>query len=165
MSAIPVCGQRISLSNVKAQLDTMFANLDKTKVPAGFLWDTAVNLVEREEYNGTALTDSNCVSLNLMGDMLNSINSASVGADTIGVQAAIARLQRNSNILQQMVGILFQPYNYIVGNALTDNLIVYSNDRVSDSYIGAYGRILMPKMSCLDLPLGKRRRFPSTRPS
>ena len=136
MSAIPVCGQRISLSNVKAQLDTMFANLDKTKVPAGFLWDTAVNLVEREEYNGTALTDSNCVSLNLMGDMLNSINSASVGADTIGVQAAIARLQRNSNILQQMVGILFQPYNYIVGNALTDNLIVYSNDRVSDSYIG-----------------------------
>ena len=136
MVMAPVYSQEYSLSEVKTQLNALFANLDKTKVPTGYLWDTAVNLVEREEYNGTSLTDSNYVSISLMGDMLYSINSASVGADTICTQAAIARLQRNSNVLQQMVGLLFQPYNYIVENALTDNLIMYSNDRVSDSYIG-----------------------------
>ena len=124
------------MSDIKDNLNILFSNLDKTKVPTGFLWDTAVNLVEREDYNGTALTDSNYVTLSLMGDMLYSINSASVGADTIGIQTAISRLQRHSSSTHQEVGILFQPYNYIVENALTDNLIVYSNDRVTDSYIG-----------------------------
>ncbi len=133
---VPAFSQSSSLSGVKAQLDLMFAGLDKTKIPTGFLWDTSANLVEREDYNGTALTDSNYVSMDVMRDLLYSINSASVGADTIGVQAAISRLQRYSSSTSQKVGILFQPYNYIVQNALTDNLIVYSNDRVSDSYIG-----------------------------
>ena len=134
--SVPAISQSSSLSGVKAQLDLMFAGLDKTKVSTGFLWDTAINMVERQEYNGTSLTDSNYVSLSVMEDLLSSINSASVGADTIGVQAALARLQRNSSSSVHMVGILFQPYNYIVENALTDNLIEYSNDLVSDSYIG-----------------------------
>ena len=79
--------QDLSLSSVKSQLDLMFGGLDKTKIPTGFLWDTSANLVEREDYNGTALTDSNYVSSDIMGDLLFSINSASVGADTIGIQA------------------------------------------------------------------------------
>lgn len=132
---VPAFSQDTTLNGVKAQLDLMFAGLDKTKVPTGFLWDTAVNRVEREDYNGVALTDSNYVSLSVMEDLLYSINSASVGVDTIGVQAALARLQRNSSSTTHSVGILFQPYNYIVENALTDNLIVYTNDLVSDSYI------------------------------
>lgn len=131
----PLQSQSYSLSGIKSQLDLLFSDLDKTKIPTGFLWDTAVNLVEKEDYNGTALTDSNYVSVSVMGDMLYTINSASVGADTIGVQAALSRIQRNSFFSQQMVGFLFQPYNYIVEDALTDNLIVYANDRVSDSYI------------------------------
>ena len=133
---LPSQSQNNSLSGIKAELDLLFSSLDKSKVPTGFLWDTAVNLVEREDFNGAALTDSNCVSISLMGDLLYSINSASVGADTIGVQAALSRIQRNSVVSQQMVGFLFQPYNYIIENALTDNLIIYANDRVSDSYIG-----------------------------
>lgn len=134
--SVTASSQQTSLSAVKAQLDTMFSSLDKSKVPTGFLWDTAVNLVEREDHNGLALTDSNIVSISLMEDLLYSINSSSVGADTVCVQAAIARLQRNSSPSQQMVGILFQTYNYIAENAVADDLIVYSNDRVSDSYIG-----------------------------
>ena len=55
---VPAFSQSSSLSGVKAQLDLMFAGLDKTKVPTGFLWDTAVNRVEREDYNGAALTNS-----------------------------------------------------------------------------------------------------------
>lgn len=136
VEAFPVLSQENSLSNVKAQLDTMFAGLDKSKIPTGFLWDSAVNLIEREGYNGSSLTDSNYVSLSLMCDMLYSINSACVSLDTLFAHAAIKRLKRNSSSTHQMVGVLFQPYNYIVDNALTDNLIVYSNNRVSDSYVG-----------------------------
>ncbi|MBR0175591.1 MAG: hypothetical protein IJQ22_08845 [Bacteroidales bacterium] len=124
-----------SLLNVKAELDAMFAGLDKTKVPTGFLWDVAVNLVEADDYDGTVLTDSNYVSLPIMGDMLQSINSASVGADTICVHAALSRIQRNSSSQSPMVGILFQTYNYIVANALSDNLINYSAGVVSDAYV------------------------------
>lgn len=136
ISDYPLFCQELSLSEMKAQLDTMFAGLDKSKIPTGFLWDTAVNLIEREGYNGCSLTDSNYVSLSLMCDMLYSINSACVSSDTLFAHAAIKRLKRNSSSTHQMVGVLFQPYNYIVDNALTDNLIVYSNNRVSDSYIG-----------------------------
>ena len=91
-------GQTSSLNDVKSQLDAMFAGLDKTKVPTGFLWDTAVNLVEGDFYNGSALTDSNFVSLPIIGDMLQSVNSASVGADTICVQAALSRIERNASM-------------------------------------------------------------------
>lgn len=126
--------QTSSLSGVKSQLNTMFSGLDKSKVPTGYLWDTAVNLIEGSYYDGTALTDSNYVSLPVIGDMLFSINSASVGADTICVQSALSRVERNSSLYYSMVGILFQPYNYIVASALTDNLISYSNGIVGDVY-------------------------------
>ena len=127
-----VYAQQTALGGIKTALNTMFSGLDKTKVPTGFLWDTAVNLVDEESYNGSALTDSNFVSIPIMGDMLHSINSASVGADTICVQDALSRIQRNSSSHSIMVGILFQPYNYIVANALTDSLINYSNGVVHD---------------------------------
>jgi len=49
--------QSFTLSAIKEELDDMFTGLDKTKVPTGYLWDTAVNLVGLEYYNGSVLTD------------------------------------------------------------------------------------------------------------
>ena len=135
VEALSMSAQTIPLSQVKAELDAMFAGLDKTRVPTGYLWDTSVNLIDGDEFSGSALTDSNYVSLGIMADMLQSINSASVGADTICVQAAIKRIDRNSSPYNQMIGILFKPFNYIVANALNDNLINYSGGVVSDSFI------------------------------
>lgn len=132
IASLPLTGQ--SLSSAKAQLDMMFSGLDKSKVPTGFLWDTAVNLIDGDRYNGSVLTDSNYVNQSVMTDLLWSINSASVGADTICIQAALSRIQRNSSPQNVMFGVLFQPYNYIVENALTDGLIVYSDGVVSDAY-------------------------------
>lgn len=125
------------LNNAKGALNTMFAGLDKgaDKIPTGFLWDIAANIVEADDYNGSPLKDSVFVDLPLLGDLLQSINSASVSADTIAVQAALSRIKRHSSYSNQAVGFLFQPYNYIVSNALTDNLITYSNGLVSDSYV------------------------------
>ncbi len=132
-SIVPVFAQSSSLSNIKSQLDAMFSGLDKTKISTGYLWDNGVNLIEAEYYNGRALTDSNYVTLPLLGDILQSINSASVGADTICVQAALSRIQRLSSSNNMMVGVLFRHYNYIVENAITDNLIRYTNGVVADT--------------------------------
>lgn len=124
-----------NLSAVKTQLDAMFAGLDKTKVPTGFLWDTATNLVEADDHNGTALTDSNYVDLPRLHDMITSINSASVGADTIPASSAIRRIQQPSSRSNAVVGFLFQPYNRIVASALNNNLINYTNGVVSDKFV------------------------------
>lgn len=43
---VPAFSQNSSLNGVKAQLDLMFAGLDKTKIPTGFLWDKSANLVQ-----------------------------------------------------------------------------------------------------------------------
>lgn len=122
------------MSGVKAQLDAMFSGLDKTKVPTGLLWDVSVNLVEPEDHNGLFLTDSNYVSIARLQDMISSINSASVWADTINTEAAIRRIQRSSNSNSVKVGVLFKPYNRIASNALQNNLIDYNNGVVSDRY-------------------------------
>lgn len=121
-------------STAQNELVAMFSGLDKTKVPTGKLWDQAVNLVDGYDYNGSALTDSNYVDIRVMYDMIQSINSATVGSDTISAYAALSRIHRASTSNNLAVGILFQPYNYIVANALEDGLISYSNDVVSDAY-------------------------------
>ena len=137
LSISPALAQVNVLNNAKGALNTMFAGLDKgaDKIPTGFLWDISANIVEADDYNGSPLKDSVFVDLPLLGDLLQSINSASVSADTIAVQAALSRIKRHSSYSNQAVGFLFQPYNYIVSNALTDNLITYSNGLVSDSYV------------------------------
>lgn len=84
------------LSGVKAQLNTMFSGLDTTKIATHRLWDRAVNLVNGEDYNGSALTDSNYVDLPRLYDMILSINSASLRNDTIPAARAIQRIQESS---------------------------------------------------------------------
>ena len=127
--------QTSALIDIKAELDSLFIGLDKTKIPTGYLWDVAIPTIERERYNGDSLTNNNYMSIPVFIDMLHSINSASVGADTVNVQATLNYIQEQSTSNSLKIGMVFKPYNYIVSNALTDNLINYSNEIVSDSYI------------------------------
>ena len=115
----------------------MFAGLtkDRQTIPTGYLWDIAVNLIEGEDYNGIDYPDTNYVDLPRLYDMIISINSASVWADTIPASHVIARIQDSSSYYNATVGVLFKPYNYIVANALQDSLITYTNQVVSDKYI------------------------------
>ena len=123
------------LSEVKSQLIAMFSGLDTTRIATHRLWDRAVNLVNGEDYNGSALTDSNYVDLPRLYDMIFSINSASLRNDTIPAARAIQRIQESSTASNAVIGVLFKPYNYIVADALQDNLITYNNQVVSDRFI------------------------------
>lgn len=126
--------QGLTIETVKQDLDSMFVGLDKSKVPTGYLWDTSVNLVDADSFNGQELTDSNYVDLATLFDIIVSLNSASVGGAIIDPASALNSLTIASSHETASVGILFRPYNYILPNALTDNLIDYSNGIVSDAY-------------------------------
>ena len=67
--------------------------------------------------------------------MMVTINSSSVGADTIPATNAIRRIQNASSSSNVTVGVLFKPYNRIVADAISNSRITYSNGIVSDKYI------------------------------
>ena len=108
-----VCfAQSTDLDAVKAELDAACAGLDKTKVSTGYLWDVSVNLVEADLYNGNALLDSNYVNPGILGDMLCSINSASVGGPTLSIDTVMTSLTASNSGNDVQFGILFQKYNF-----------------------------------------------------
>lgn len=47
--------------NARSQLDNMFEDLDKNRIPTGFLLDYAIDLLDIEPYNGLGLTNQNYV--------------------------------------------------------------------------------------------------------
>lgn len=125
---------------VRGALDEMFEDLDKTKVPTGYLLDYAMDLVELSDYDGTELTDSNYVNRALFVDILRSVRSAAVNASA-SVAIPSAAVESSYPIIVGAsvdVSIAAFKYNYIVANALEDGLIEYdeASQKVSDAWKG-----------------------------
>lgn len=121
---------------VRSSLDEMFEDLDKSKVPTGYLLDYAMDLVEFDRYNGMELTDSNYVTSPIFEEILLSIKSASVGSspynDVGQIMTDFSTSTTSNNINIAYVGY---KYNFIKENALENNLISYTSGKVSDVYI------------------------------
>lgn len=121
---------------VRASLDKMFMNLDKSKVPTGLLLDYAIDIVDFDKYDGRELTDSNYVSLSILENILRSVNSASV-TSTLPV-ANIETLTDNPLVSSNVnIFLALFKYNYIKANVIEDGLLTYdeSTEQVSDRYI------------------------------
>lgn len=118
---------------VRSALDEMFEDLDKSKIPTGFLLDYAVDLVEFERYNGMELNDSNYVTTPVFEEILLSLKSASVATqpydDVSQIMTDFMTSATGNNINVAYVGY---KYNFIKEDALTNNLISYSTNKVSD---------------------------------
>lgn len=112
---------------VRSALDEMFEDLDKSRVPTGYLLDYAVDLVELSDYDGSEITDSNYVDRALFADILRSVRSASVNATASAVIPAGATDMSDPLVALSSteVSVAAFKYNYIVANALTDGLIEY----------------------------------------
>lgn len=137
---IDVYSQRVITDNlaVRSSIDDMFSELDKSRVPTGLLLDYAIDIIEFDKYDGRELTDSNYVSISVLGDILNCINSASVtGKTPVGdVGQFIESFTgscRGNNI---PIGLAFFRYNYIKENVLEDGLLIY--DEASEKAFDAY---------------------------
>lgn len=125
---------------VREELDAMFENLDKSKVPTGLLLDYAMDLIDLDRYDGRELTDSNYVDRTILEDLLRSVRSSSVqSAKPFGpVDELMDSFLSVSSAENIKLSFLFYRYNYIKSNALTDNLIRYdeSLNKVYDVYNG-----------------------------
>ena len=125
---------------VRSALDEMFEDLDKSRVPTGYLLDYAVDLVELSDYDGAELTDSNYVDRALLADILRSVRSASVNASSSVVIPSLATDMSDPLVASNStdMSVAAFKYNYIVANALTDGLIEYdeASGKASDSWKG-----------------------------
>ena len=132
---------------VRDALDSMFENLDKTKVPTGLLLDYAVDMVDLSYYDGTELTDENYVDNILLDDILRSIRSAAVltlpptrgGIPDDALSLTWPWITSHSVDMS----IAAYKYNYIKTNAIEDGLINYNsvNNKVSTHTRTESGRI------------------------
>lgn len=119
---------------VRSELDEMFENLDKSKIPTGLLLDYAMNIVDFDLFDGSELNEDNTVTLLTFENMLHSINSAAVNtAPCSDVPLMISSLKESDDGIN--VGFLAYKYNYIKAEALDDGLMNYSSGQVSDRYV------------------------------
>lgn len=120
---------------IRNALDHMFEKLDKSKVPHGLLRDFAFEMVELDYYNGKELTDSNYVDRLAFENILRTMRSASF----IDLNFTAEQVLNDQDIAgatdKCVMGVALYQYSYIKSDALTNNLITYTNGQVSDNYI------------------------------
>ncbi len=127
--------QIVTISDIKNKLDKMFAGLDKTRVPTGYLLDAAFNIVDFSKYSGREITDSNYVNPSVLSDIISDLNSAAVNTSQLNNADIISDIICNIESSAVPIDIVAMRYAYIVENALSDSLINYSNGRVCDSFV------------------------------
>ena len=121
---------------VRRSLGSMFQGLSKGNVLTGYLLDTGVDLVDLTCFNGEELTDENVVGISLYAEILKSIRSCHVMTTMAINQAMLVNDVIDEFVNEDEVNLSFAAYkyNYILPNALEDNLISYneSSGIVSD---------------------------------
>ena len=115
-------------------LNNMFSTLDKTKVPDGLLRDYSFELVELDKYSGAQINNNNLLDRPTYEMFLRTIKSAAVGTapfTDIEVIMVNHRSAGASNVVS--LSAAAYRYAYIKANAKDDQLINFSNGKVSDN--------------------------------
>ncbi|WP_312363583.1 hypothetical protein [Sphingobacterium sp.] len=128
-------------AEVRNYLNNMFSTLDKAKVPNGLLRDFAFDLTDLDKFTGSDLNDKNYVDKEIYSYLLRTIRSAAVGTKPFGDVSQILATQYStgSNSIVSLGGMAFQ-YSFIKENAISDQLINYSNGKVSDKTVNGVWR-------------------------
>lgn len=129
----------------KAQINPIFAGLDKTRIPNAILNDYAMEFTNVPAYNGT-LTDSTYVDANVMGNIyktlfMGKVTTATTYFPTIQTIATNWTTHRRTyNQTQQstmVVAGLFYQYSRIKSDALATNKITVTNNKYYDKFISS----------------------------
>jgi hypothetical protein len=121
------------------QMNYIFANLDKSKVPYGILRDFSMEFTNIENYSGTAaLADSNYADAQAFWDVYQPLLTGRVSTSASGfVSPAIADslwyIQRDTGLI--ILGGLYFNYSRFKDNA-ANNYVTISNGRLYDKYVG-----------------------------
>lgn len=121
---------------IRDALDHMFEKLDKSKVPHGLLRDFAFEMVELDYYNGKEISDSNYVDRLAYENILRTMRSASFTDLNFTAEQVLNDQDLVGTTDKCAIGIALYQYSYIRADALTNNLITYTNEQVADRYVG-----------------------------
>lgn len=118
------------------QINTTFANLDKTKIPHKLLVDYAMEFEELSAYNGT-LTNQNLVNIGNYKGIYNTLLMARVQSNVTGLVNPTT-FKNNWNNLRQANKIvlsgLYYKYNEFKPDA-PNNTITITNGKLYDKYV------------------------------
>ena len=120
---------------VRTALDSLVIDLDKTKVPTGLLRDFAFELIDFDANDGQHPYDTNYMDANNFELLLRSIRSAAVLSPPFKSVTEIMNDMRaayNENSIP--IGLALFDYNFIKENAISDNLLIYQDNKVYDTY-------------------------------
>lgn len=131
-------GQDTDIENnaeVRAQIESIFENIDKSKIQTGLLRDYSTDLVDYSVFDGT-LNESNIADLGTYEYILRSVRTSSVTSSypfgsVTDIMDGMAEATTSSSI---PISILAYKYNYVVDNAITDGLFQRIGDQVYDVY-------------------------------
>ena len=139
----PVALAQSVQSGIGSALESMFENmaLSSSRVPTGYLLDRAVEFTDISLYNGASLTADNYSDITIYRNAVFAMNSARVNSAAVAYDADLVT-DSLADTSAVNLGIALFNYNYIVSNALTDNLISYQNGKVYDVISG--GVLLNP---------------------
>lgn len=118
---------------VRSYLDQVFENVDKTKVPTGYLRDYSFELVDFDRFDGSELHDSNYVNSEALELMLRSVRSAAVGVKPFDdASERLAQLFTADNEVPLAAAVY--KYNYIRDDAESLGLLLIDGDKAYDQY-------------------------------
>ncbi len=84
----PARAQLSGSDSLQAKLTSIFANVDKSQVPSGYLYEAGVRLLEPRFYNGV-LSDSNLTDMDVLRYLRLVLRSSRVyGTDTLPTVSA-----------------------------------------------------------------------------
>jgi hypothetical protein len=123
-----------STDPVAGKLDYMFAQLDKSQVPTGFLEEFGGAFVPLDIFNGV-LTDSNRVNMDVWRMAYASLQSSRIyGTNPLGNLPSVNSSIKNTTASSAAIPIamVYSRYSYIRGDAFIQNLLKYENEQVKD---------------------------------
>ncbi len=123
------------VDSLRLALDNVFAHVDKSQVPAGFLEEYGAQFVNLKTYNGI-LTDSNCVNAMAWHYIYASVYSAKIyGINTLPTPDSNYAVFNREAILNKNinpVSMLALNYSSLKPDAMDNNLFNISNNQLYD---------------------------------
>ncbi len=131
-------GQDTDIENnaeVRAQIESIFENIDKSRIRTGLLRDYATDLVDYSVFDGT-LNESNIADLDTYEYILRSVRTSAVTSTYPfgSVSDILDEMDEATTSSSIPISIIAYKYNYVVDNAITDGLFQRAEDKVYDVY-------------------------------
>ncbi len=119
-----------STGNIPDELANIYAPLDKTKIPTGFLVDMAMPFGDLEDFDGKNLNNTNLVDADRFGMLYATIYGSCIdGKKQLPSPSTYMNAIKGNNI---PMALMLMRYNEIDENALNNNLLTYKNGQFFD---------------------------------